>query len=380
MIVIARVAPDLQDPTLPAGSDRTISIRVKPTKTGPVRPCRHRQVRDRLPFATRVLEPKLKVDVVANPTTGKSLEGPAGRVQGHRHEPGRRAGAERRDPGQAHPGPPPRGGSKSDDPILYELTLPELLPGHSEKLDTLVADAVVGGEQSCTVIAKSPDVVFDQEDAQVTKTISVVEPKLKLTVRGPTRATPIPSPTMRSSSKTPARRPARKIRVIGHPADQRQAGGKLPPDARFDATTRSSPGRSTRSSPRPNRSPFRSTSAWGESAATRSSPKRPATAGSEPRDRRTEVAGMPDVDLVVSESKRVLDSGADHVPDPPANYGTKDATNIQVHGHPLRQPRRTEAGGGSKDVKVAVSPKKNAVKFEQIRKLGPGKEMVLGIL
>jgi hypothetical protein len=39
-----------------------------------------------------------------------------------------------------------------------------------------------------------------------------------------------------------------------------------------------------------------------------------------------------------------------------------------------------DAGGGSKDVKVARQPQDNKVKFDEIPKLGPGKEMVLGIL
>jgi hypothetical protein len=62
------------------------------------------------------------------------------------------------------------------------------------------------------------------------------------------------------------------------------------------------------------------------------------------------------------------------------NYGTKDATNLLVTATLTPNLEVIDAGGGSKAVKVAVSEKKDGVKFDQIPKLGPGKEMELGIL
>jgi hypothetical protein len=62
------------------------------------------------------------------------------------------------------------------------------------------------------------------------------------------------------------------------------------------------------------------------------------------------------------------------------NYGTVDATNLQVTANLSKNLQAETAGGGSKDVKVMISPEKSAVKFEEIAKLGPGKEIVLGIL
>src|SRR5262249_8984836 len=146
--------------TLSAGSDRTFTVRVKPTKHVPLEHvpivrfetgCRSRIV---------VLEPKLKVDVVARPTDGKVLKGQAvqfdvtGTNQGD--GPARNVAIQAKlTAGLRHE---TRG--KNDEPILYELTLPTLLPKQSEKLDPLVADAVVGGEQSCTVKVSSADAVF----------------------------------------------------------------------------------------------------------------------------------------------------------------------------------------------------------------------------
>ena len=74
----------------------------------------------------------------------------------------------------------------------------------------------------------------------------------------------------------------------------------------------------------------------------------------------TEVAGMPDVDLVVSESKRVLDvGGTTKFLVRLRNYGTKAATNIQVNATLSDNLEVQDAGGGSKDVAVAVEREEN---------------------
>jgi uncharacterized repeat protein (TIGR01451 family) len=97
--------------------------------------------------------------------------------------------------------------------------------------------------------------------------------------------------------------------------------------------------------------------------------------------RHTEVVGMPDVDLVVSESKRVLDvGGSTTFQIRLRNYGTVDATNLQVTANLSKNLRAETAGGGSKDVNVMISPDRTTVKFDQIAKLGPSKEIILGIL
>ncbi len=91
---------------------------------------------------------------------------------------------------------------------------------------------------------------------------------------------------------------------------------------------------------------------------------------------------MPDVDLVVSESKRVLDvGGTTTFQIRLRNYGTKDATNLLVTANFSKNLKfANKAGGGSQDMQVAYNPQENAVKFVQIDKLGPGKEMLLWVL
>ncbi len=73
---------------------------------------------------------------------------------------------------------------QSDEHEL-ELMLPDLAQGQTEKLDPLVTTALIKGDQSCIVTATSPDVVFNKEDAENKKTITVTAPELKLTLSAP---------------------------------------------------------------------------------------------------------------------------------------------------------------------------------------------------
>ena len=367
---------------LAAGSVKTISIHVKPTKTGPFDHAATVRFETGCRSRTSVLKPMLKVDVIAKPTVGKVLRGQPVQfevtVSNLGDGPARNVAITARlSTGLRH-----ETGKKSDEPILYELTLPTLMPKQSEKLDTLSADAVVGGEQSCTVEVKSPDVVFVEQDAKVTKTISVIEPKLKLTLQGP---------------DTRLHRHDR--RLSAHPRKPRHSPRQESSDRRHfahEGTPRESPSRSTLRLD--HQAPFlehRSGRAGAKPVSLGFNVRvggigdyeflAEATADGAiklPTERKhTEVAGMPDVDLVVSESKRVLDvGGTTKFLVRLRNYGTKAATNIQVNAILSDNLEVQDAGGGSKDVAVAVNDKKTAVKFDQIATLGPGKEMLLGIV
>jgi uncharacterized repeat protein (TIGR01451 family) len=95
----------------------------------------------------------------------------------------------------------------------------------------------------------------------------------------------------------------------------------------------------------------------------------------------TDVVGIADVDLVVSESKRVLDVGGQTTFQIRLrNYGTKDATHLLVTATLSPNLKFEKAGGGTQEVQVRRNEKDNGVMFDGIDKLGPGKEMILGIV
>ena len=238
MNVIADTHLSYRISNLPAGSDRVITIRVKPTKTGPFDHAATVRFETGCKSRTRVLEPKLKVDIVANPTAGKVLKGQPVEfkvtITNTGDGPARNVAIQAKlSPGLQH-----ESGQKGDEQMLYELSLPELMPGQSEKLDPLIADAVVGGDQSCTVIAKSPDVVpFVKDDAEHTTTIAVVEPKLKLTLKAPDSRYTDTVADYEITVENPGTAPARKLRVLATlPVSGRLV--KEPANAHYDGTTR----------------------------------------------------------------------------------------------------------------------------------------------
>ena len=73
----------------------------------------------------------------------------------------------------------------------------------------------------------------------------------------------------------------------------------------------------------------------------------------------TDVVGIADVDLVVSESKRVVDVGGQTTFQIRLrNYGTKDATHLLVTANLSPNLKFEKAGGGSQDVQVTLQRKR----------------------
>jgi uncharacterized repeat protein (TIGR01451 family) len=363
--------------TLPAGSERVVSIKVKPTKTGPFDHTATVRFETGCKSRTRVLEPKLKVDVIVNPTVAKVLkgqpvefrvavtntgDGPARNVsiqaklsQGLRHDDAAEKGE-------------------------YETNLSELAPGQTEKLDALVADALVGGPQTCTVSATSPDVVFNKDDAECTKKIAVVEPKLKLTLEGPESRYTDTVADYKITLENPGDAPARKLRILATlPVSGRLV--KVPPEGRYDATTRRLSWAVDQLEPQGKAVELPFSVRMGGIGSYDVIAEAVGEGLLKAKDRKnTDVIGMPDVDLVVSESKRVLDvKGTTTFQIRLRNYGTKEATHLLVMANLSSNLEFVNAGGGSQDIQVAFNKQDNAVKFDNIDKLGPGKELILGV-
>ena len=231
--------------------------------------------------------------------------------------------------------------------MLYELTLPELGAGATEKLDPLVADAILGGEQQCMVTATSPDVVINKDEAINTKTIKVVEPssrscsRARLALHRHGRGLQ----DHRRLTREP-RRPAKFVSWRLLPVSGRLVKA---PEGTYDSASRRlkwtidqiDPGAKSMTFPFQIRmggigSYEVIADAIGEGALKDHGRKT------------TDVMGMPDVDLVVSESKRVLDVGGDTTFQIRLrNYGTKDATNLQITANLSKNLKFMKAGGGT---------------------------------
>jgi len=371
--------------TLPAGAERLITVKVIPTKTGPFDNAATVTFMTGSRSRTRVLEPKLKVDVVVNPTAGKVLkgqqvefkvsvtntgDGPARNVSikaklsaGLRHE------SEERE---------------------YELMLPDLAQGQTEKLDPLVTTALLKGDQTCTVVASSPDVIPNKEEAENTKTISVVAPELKLALTAPESRYTDTVADYEINLENTGTAPARKVRVVTTlPVSGRLV--KIPKDADYDRATRKLLWKLDQVEPNA-KLPFAFQVRMTGSGFYDCIAEATADGTTKVVDRQhTEVMGMAVVELDVTEPKRVLDvNGVTTFQIRISNSGTKDATNLQVTADLSENLKAEAAGDQAKKVISRVSTDGKVVQFldsgkgdkevvAKIDKLARDKEIVLGI-
>jgi uncharacterized repeat protein (TIGR01451 family) len=365
--------------TLPGGSDRLITIKVTPIKTGPFDHVARVQFETGCKSRTLVLEPKLKVDIIANPTVGKVLKGQQVAFHISIHNTGDGPARNVAIQAKLSKGLKHESGPRGEEQMLYELSLPELGPNATETLDPLVADAILGGEQSCTVTASSDDVVSNKDEAVNVKKIEVVEPKLKLTLDGPEERYTDTVADYKLTVENPGTAPARKVRILA----TLPVSGKLvkyPPEARFDKTASKlywtidqiDPGAKAMTLPFQVR--------MGGKGRYEVLADAVAEGALKVNQRiNTEVKGIADVDLVVSESMRVLDVGGETTFQIRLrNYGTNEATRLLVRANLSANLKFVKAGSASGDVEIVA--KDNTVIFQGIDKLAPNKEILLGIL
>ncbi len=361
--------------TLPAGSDRVILLKVKPSKVdGALDHVATVTFQAGSKATSRVLRPRLKLEVVQTPTESKVLKnktaefriavtnsgnGPARNVivkaklsSGLRHDTGER-----------------------NEDNSFELPIQELAPGQREDLDPLTVEAIQGGEQSCTVTATSDDVDLDKELAEVSRRIDVVEPKLKMTLTGPDKRYTDTIASYAIAVENPGSAPARNVRVLATLG----VSGRLvaiPPGAKYDTASR----RLQWTIPQidPNEKP-RSLSfevrMGGISAYEVHVEARGDNAISLKDRKITDVQGMPDVDLVVRERRRVVDvDGTTTFQIRLRNYGTKEATGLKVSAKLSDNLEVTDTAGGPEAFR-----KDDMLTFRLIPRLGPGKEMTFAI-
>jgi uncharacterized repeat protein (TIGR01451 family) len=371
---------------LPAGTEKQILVKVKPAKAGAYDHAATVTFQSGSKSRTRVLHPRLKVDQTAS--TAKVLKGQSVEfkvvVTNIGDGPARNVTIQAKlSPGLRH-----ESGQHGDDPMEYELTLPDLAPGQHEELDPLVADAIQGGDQWCKVSAVSPDVLpFVPEEAESTKTVKVVEPHLELAVAGPAKRftdTVAPYSLKLSNSGTA---PARKVSVVATlPVSGRLV--RVPSGAFWDSTSRRL--RWTFDRVEPGATPVElgfevrmgGTGFYEVTAEARGE------GALQARGRcSTDVSGLSDVDLVVSERQRVVDVGGKTTFQIRLrNYGTKEAANILMSAK-LSKNLNVETFACPADIEAMKKEGADGteVKFldsqgRGIPSLGAGKEMILGIV
>jgi uncharacterized repeat protein (TIGR01451 family) len=132
---------------------------------------------------SRVTQPKLRVELTSS--APKVLKGQQVRFDIIVSNPGTGTARDvvvraRLSPGLRHEA---AGEGQRDQ--AFEQDIAVLKPGESVKLDPLVVDSLLGGKESCEVVARSPDVIPETDEAHALQALEVVEPRLKLTLLGP---------------------------------------------------------------------------------------------------------------------------------------------------------------------------------------------------
>ena len=259
--------------TIPAGTQQVITVRVKPTRIGPVEHAATVTMMAASKSRTMVRQPQLKVEVTTSPK--QVLKGQPAQFKIAVTNPG--DGAARNVSVQARLSPGLRheeSGGKQEENVIG-LSINQILPGETINLEPLVVDTTQGGDQSCTVTATSPDVFStdpsrgpEHEGRHGGRAQAQAEP------RGARDAVHRHGRHLHPEGLEP-RDGARPQRAgAGDPPHQRSAdrpAGRRPP---LRPQLAAAPVAGSRSSIRARRSRSPARSAWEASTSTRSPPRR----------------------------------------------------------------------------------------------------------
>ncbi len=362
--------------TVPAGSERVITLSVKPTKVGDFDHAATVTMLAGGKSRTRVREPKLKVEQTA--TSGKILKGQPVQFKIMVSNPG--DGPVKNVTVQAKLSAGLRHESgEPNDQNLFEQTIDLINPGERVTLDTLVADTLVGGEQSCLVAVQSPDVVNASPDARNLQTVSVVEPKLAVKIIGPTDRYTDTRAAYELTLENPGTAPAKNVRLmVVLPLTGRLT--QVPPPAKYDPQTRKLSW--VRAQLDPGEKVILSFEVLMKNVGIYTVAAQAQADGItlEKDMFQTNVEGLADVTIDVTEKRKVIDVNGETVfTIKVTNAGSKPATGLiikAVHSNNL-EPIQTSNGSDVKD--EARWNQVDTLIFPQIPRLEHGKSIELQV-
>jgi uncharacterized repeat protein (TIGR01451 family) len=355
-------------------------VKVKPTQAVPMDHAATVTFQAGSRARSRVLQPKLRIEVVQSPSIDKVLKGQAAEFRISVTNTGDGPARDIVVLAKLSPGLSHESGEKNDD-NSFDLPIREIGPGQREELPVMVVDAKQGGHQSCLVKATSPDVIFDPAEAQVEKAVEVIEPKRKLTLDAPQKRYTDTIATYTLTVENPGTAPAKDVRLLASlPVGGKLQTQSLPPDARYDAATR----RITWSIPQvdPGEKPRSFTfeiKMGGVGFYEVTAEAKADNAIFERKGVKTDVEGMADLDLVVRERRRVVDvDGTTTFQIRLRNYGSKDASNVKIRAEVSPNLQIVSTAGGPTEP-ARASPNKPEIAFPVIDHIKPSTEMLLQI-
>jgi uncharacterized repeat protein (TIGR01451 family) len=359
--------------TVTAGSERKITMNVKPVQVGTYDHGATVSMKTGARAKTTVMEPKLKVEQTVNKS--KLLKGQQVRFDITVTNTG--SGPARDVVVQAKLTP----GLRHEEGNVVALSFAEVLgreslkPNESVTLSPLIVDTAAGGVQSCDVEVSSPDVAPGAPEAHSQATVEVTEPMLKLTLKGsPTRFTDtIAEYTI--VVENPGSAPAQNVRVSA-----RLEGSGRPVKAQgaeWDSAGKRLKWTIATLEPKSQPVQLKFQVKVGGVQIFQVHAEAVSKTLSERATCSTHVLGSSDVRLAVTEPLRILDVGQETVCQIRLeNKGTKDATRIQLRAS-LSHLKASMTFGTDQAAKFDEA--NNVVLFPLIERLVPGSEMVLEI-
>ena len=325
--------------TVAAGSEQIIALKVKPTKVGTIDHISAVSLMVGARAHTSIQEPMLRVEQTVSPA--KVLKGQQVVFRITVSNPG--SGPARNVIVRAKLSSGLR--TSSGDEVV-EQTIPVLRAQEHVELDPLEVDTIAGGEQTCTVTAESDDVTAAPADVKVVRNVTVLTPKLELTIQGPQTRYTDTQADYTVNVANPGTAAAKNVRVsITLPP----SGGKLlkplPSGTEWNPSTQKLSWVISNLEPtRPAAQPGKANSMTihvllGGVGSYRVVAEAKAGDLYASNAVVTSISGMADLDVDVDEKKRVLDMGESTIFDITIkNLGTKEAKGVQVSADHLRLP------------------------------------------
>jgi uncharacterized repeat protein (TIGR01451 family) len=366
--------------TVPAGSEKVLNVRVKPVKVGPFDHAATVTLLAGSKSRTIVREPKLKVEQTA--TSGKVLKGQQVQFRIAISNPGdgpaRNVVVQARlSAGLKHESAEP------NDQNVFEQTLGQIEPGQRIVLDALVADTKLAGDQTCLVVAQSNDVSTNRDDAKSLATVTVIEPKLNVTITGDEKRFTDTIATYNIDVVNRGTATAHNVYVLATLPLSGRLVGAPPNNGRWDGNSGKLVWRIPQVEP------------GDKEKVTLTFPVRMGGVGNytvtvDARGDgglfdhalfRTDVSGLADFEFEVQEQRRVVDVGDSTMfTIRIKNIGTKDGSNLLVSAALSKSIEPIETKNGTDDrTQAQYNPAQQLLVFPPIDRLGPGKEVVLGI-
>jgi uncharacterized repeat protein (TIGR01451 family) len=366
---------------VPSGTERVIFVKIKPIKPVPFDHAATVTMQAGSKSRTIVREPKLKVEQKA--TSGKVLKGQPVQFVTTVTNPGTGPARNVIIQAKLSPGLKESSGTPNDQ-NLFEQTLDQIEPGQRVELGALVADTISEGEQSCLVVAHSSDVTTNPDDARNVATVTVVEPKLKMTVVGDDKRFTDTLANYTITVENPGTATAHNARVLATLPLSGRLVMPVPGGANWDPATgkllwkipQIEPGEKEKVT-----LTFQvrmgGVGLYQVGAAAKADGGLFANASFN-----TDVHGLADFEFEILERRRVVDVGdTTKYQIRIKNVGTKEATRLLVRAVLSKNIDPLETNNGTDDrTQAQFNPDKQLVAFPAIDRLAPGKEIILGVM